>query len=170
MKNILLITLLSFASFSIGQDRIAKIFQNEKVDDTVLTLYSDNKYSIIFYFAADLPQSRTKEDDIILSEGKWLQKSDTIILIDTTKKKQSKNKTYKLLKVGEYTLKNLTAEFFEKNDRLKMHIFTNLTQNWTFTGEIKYGLMNGTKIDLNNWMRYTIVNGIVTDSIKMKRK
>ena len=84
MKNILLITLLFISSFSIGQDRIAKFYQNEKVDETVLTLYSDNKYSIIFDFASDLPDS-PEEDDIILSEGKWLQKSDTIILIDTTK-------------------------------------------------------------------------------------
>jgi len=170
MKNILLITLLSFASSSIGQDRIAKIYQNEKVDDTVLTLYSDNKYSIIFYSAADLPQFRTKEDDIILSEGNWIQKSDTILLFDTTKKKQSVNKIYRLLKVGEYALKNLTVEFFEKNDKLIMHSFSNLTQSWSFSGEIKYGLMTGTKIDYKNWVRYEIVNGVVTDSIKMKKK
>jgi hypothetical protein len=170
MKKIFIFTLLFIVATSKGQDKIAMFYQNERIDDTVLTLYSDNKYSIIFYFAADLPDFRTEKDDKILSVGNWTQKSDTILLFDTTKNKQPVNKTYKLLKVGENTLKNLTVEFFEKNDKLKMYSFSNLTQNWTFSGEIKYGLMTGTKIDLKNWVKYTIVNGIKTDSIKMKKK
>jgi hypothetical protein len=170
MKNIIIFTLLFIVTYSKGQDKIAWFYENEKIDNTVLTLYSDNKYSITFYFAADLPDFRTEDDDKILSEGNWTQKSDTIILVETTKKKQSANKTYKLLKVSENTLKNLTVEFFVRNDMLKMYGFTNITKNWTFIGNVKYGLMNGEKIDLKTRTRYIITNGVVTDSIKRRRK
>ena len=168
MKNIIIITLLFIVATSKGQDKIAWFYDSEKIDDTVLTLYSDNKYRITFYFASDLPDFRTEDDDKILSEGNWTQKSDTIILVEMSKKKQSVNKTFKLLKVGENTLKNLTVEFFVKNEMLRMYGFTNITKNWTFIGKIKFGLMNGEKINLKTKTRYIITNGVVTDSIKRK--
>jgi hypothetical protein len=133
----------------------------------MLTIYPDKRYQISMSIGSDIvPRDCDSEKKLILSSGIWSQKSDTLLLVDTTKTTDSKGKKYKLLMLGEKELKNLTLEHFSTNDILYLSCIINLKENYTFSGEINNGQMTGTKIDWKNNIRFTIKNGIVTDSVK----
>ena len=166
--SIIYFTLFCFVFICNGQENIVKCYcSHEFASETMLTIYPDKRYQISMSIGSDIvPRDGDSEKELILSSGIWSQKSDTLLLVDSTKTTDSIGKKYKLLMLGEKELKNLTLEHFSTNDILYLSCIINLKENYTFSGEINNGQMTGTKIDWKNNIRFTIKNGIVTDSVK----
>ena len=170
-QSIIYFTLFCFVFICKGQENTVKYYNSrEFLNESILSINSNKKYQISFTIGSDLAyKDNNSENEVILSAGIWFQKSDTLVLVDTTKTSNSKGKKYKLLMLGENKLKNLTLEHFSTDDILNMYSLINLKENWTFIGEIKKDIMTGFKIDWKNNIRFTIKNGIVTDSVKIDK-
>jgi hypothetical protein len=159
----ILVFIVSNICCSFSQNRIEQ-YGSEDFDYTLI-LRPDLSYSLCSY--EEIAKDIINKNE--LTSGKWIIKSDTLVLTDTIFPQGNINRrSYKLVKVNEYEMINLSLKFIPKYDSLRIVGMKDLENSWIFRGEIIDGKMNGMKIDLKQNLVFRLKEGKIVEIHKIE--